>query len=112
MLTSLTVVPTTRVVIPSISPEPLPYVTYEALLRGRLIIASRIGGIPEQTRDYEGCFLFHPGDYRELSDLIEKVASIEREEAIEIGLRNRRLFLSRDHNGVNLRKFVSIIHSL
>jgi glycosyltransferase involved in cell wall biosynthesis len=100
------------VVIPSISPEPLPYVTYEALLRGRLVVGSQIGGIPEQTRNYEGCFLFHPGDFKELSDIIDRVVKIERKEAIEIGIRNRESFLSRDHNGANLHKLVEIIQGL
>jgi len=99
------------VIVPSICPEPLPYVIYEALLNGRLIIASRIGGIPEQTVGYSGCYLFTPGDYKELSNLIEYVSSIDREEALEIGLRNRSIFLNSNHNEKSLRDFIRIIEN-
>ncbi|MEM3602082.1 MAG: glycosyltransferase, partial [Candidatus Bathyarchaeia archaeon] len=59
------------VIFPSIWPEPLPYVVYEALLRGRLVIASSLGGIPEQVSNCPGTLLFKPGNFEKLADLIE-----------------------------------------
>ena len=63
------------VIIPSVWPEPLPYVVLEALLRGRLCIASKIGGIPEEVKDCKGVILCNPGEPLELMNAILEVKS-------------------------------------
>ena len=42
------------VIVPSIVAEPLPYIVSESILRGRAIIASDIGGIPELVNGCKG----------------------------------------------------------
>ena len=46
------------VIFPSICPEPAPYVVYEALLRGRLVVSSNIGGVPEQVANLPDVYSF------------------------------------------------------
>jgi glycosyltransferase involved in cell wall biosynthesis len=100
------------VIIPSVWSEPLPYVTYEALLKGRLVIASNIGGIPEQVLNYAGCFLFTPGKHLELADKIDHVSSMSREEVSEIGQRNRKMMLNQNINEKSLCSFLKILDDL
>jgi glycosyltransferase involved in cell wall biosynthesis len=100
------------IVVPSVSPEPLPYVVYEAMLKGRLVIASNIGGIPEQTNGYPGCFLFPPGNHGELANLMQHIASLDKSLVIELGHKNRNILLSKDQNNRSLRSFVRILDGL
>jgi glycosyltransferase involved in cell wall biosynthesis len=100
------------VIFPSICPEPSPYVIYEALLRGRIVIASNIGGIPEQVDNCPGCFLFSPGNHRELADLIQHVSFLNRNEASELGRQNRQVVLSKDQNENSLSNFIRIVENL
>jgi glycosyltransferase involved in cell wall biosynthesis len=50
--------------------EGFPMVVAEAMVAGKAVIASRIGGIPELVEDQVTGLLFEPGDVR---DLVEKV---------------------------------------
>jgi glycosyltransferase involved in cell wall biosynthesis len=75
---------------PSIWEEPLPYVIIESMLMGTLPIASRTGGVPEivegsPAQDY----LFEPGDEHGLTDKMEEVISLGKENVIEIGYKLR-----------------------
>ncbi len=99
------------VIFPSIWPEPLPYVVYEALLRGRIVIASSIGGVPEQVNNCPGTSLFTPGNFEELADSIEQVSSLNIEEIIDLGLRNRLEILNRRQNEAALKSFVKVMDS-
>jgi glycosyltransferase involved in cell wall biosynthesis len=99
------------VVVPSVCSEPLPYVVYEALLRGRLIVASRIGGIPEQVNGYSGCHLFSPGNFDELRDLLKYVLTIDREEMTKIGMDNRERLLGKNQNEKSVEKFIKVANS-
>ena len=58
------------VIVPSVWMEPLPYVVTEALINRRILIASRVGGIPEQVAGCKGTFLFDAGDYKQLAEKI------------------------------------------
>jgi hypothetical protein len=82
------------------------------MLRGRVVIASNVGGIPEQTNGYPGCFLFSQGNYRELSNLMQHVASLNKSLVIELGCKNRDTLLSKDQNNDSLKKFVRILDRL
>jgi len=99
---------TYAVIIPSIVAEPAPYVVNEALLRGRIIIASDIGGIPEQVEGFEGCYLFSPGDSSQLVSIIRDTLSISIDEAREIGYRNREKLLNKGQNDKMLETFEAL----
>ncbi len=62
-------------VLPSIRDEDFPNVILEAMALGKPVIASQLAGIPEQvSMDING-FLVEPGNARELSDAIGKLAA-------------------------------------
>ncbi len=53
-------------VVPSIWYENMPYVVLEALSRGKPVIATRLGGVPERIHDGENGWLFDAGDAKDL----------------------------------------------
>lgn len=53
-------------VAPSIWYENMPYVVLEALSRGKPVIATRLGGVPERIREGENGWLFEAGDSKDL----------------------------------------------
>jgi glycosyltransferase involved in cell wall biosynthesis len=63
------------VIFPSVWYENMPYAVLEAMARGKLIIASRIGGIPEVVRDHETGLLFELGDHRALAAMLDDVSA-------------------------------------
>ena len=62
------------VVVPSEGNENCSMVVLEAMAYGKPIIASRIGGIPEQVEDGKTGFLFEMGNVDELADKIMMLA--------------------------------------
>ena len=100
------------VIFPSICPEPYPYVVLEACLRGKILISSRIGGIPEQTQGLEGVRLVKPGDSNELTDAIDWVLSLNKTEAEEIGLKNRQEILKKLDNLTVLNQLIRVFQIL
>lgn len=58
------------VIIPSSWYENFPYVITESLQSGCLLLAARIGGIPERIRHGENGFLFEPCDPESLVSVI------------------------------------------
>jgi len=97
------------VVIPSICPEPLPYVVSEAILRGRMVIASEVGGIREQVEDCKGAFLFQAGNHERLAELIEYVYNLDKQAALNLGVKNREAFLKGFDNKRVLQAFKSML---
>jgi glycosyltransferase involved in cell wall biosynthesis len=59
----------TALVLPSRS-EGMGRVVVEALCRGRPVVATRVGGIPDLVRDGENGLLVEPGDTRALADAL------------------------------------------
>jgi glycogen synthase len=64
----------TALVLPSRS-EGMGRVVVEALCRGRLVVATRVGGIPDLVRDGENGLLVEPGDTRALADALIRISS-------------------------------------
>lgn len=100
------------VIVPSICPEPLPYVISEALLNKRLVIASRVGGIPEQVEGCPGAFLFNPGDYKQLAERIDVVKNLKNGTMAELGSRNKEILLKRFNNKRILRQFIILLEEV
>jgi glycosyltransferase involved in cell wall biosynthesis len=61
------------VVVPSIWNEPLPRVQVEAMACGSLVVASRVGGIPEAFPGQLASLLFEPGDAEGLARAVRRV---------------------------------------
>ncbi len=64
------------VVIPSIWYENMPLNMLESLARGKVVLASKIGGIPEIIRDAENGFLFTARDANNLAEKINLLNNI------------------------------------
>lgn len=100
------------VVVPSLWPEPWPYVVVEALIRGRFVIASRIGGIPEQVKGCKGVSLVDAGNAKMLEQAIIDVASLKREAITDLGSQNRETFRKRFSNDASLKHFATILENV
>jgi len=100
------------VIVPSIWQEPAPYVVYEALLRGRIVISSSVGGMPEQVNGYPGCFLFPPGDAGKLSELLEYVSSLDRFTVEELGCANRERLIKERQTETSTSSIIGVMSSL
>jgi glycosyltransferase involved in cell wall biosynthesis len=75
------------VIVPSTANEPLPYVVSESVLKGKLVIASDIGGIPELLTGLKGVELFDPlkkDSYIDLANKIEIINNYSKEYIGEI----------------------------
>jgi glycosyltransferase involved in cell wall biosynthesis len=99
------------VIVPSICPEPMPYVVTEAVLGRRLVIASHVGGIPEQVEGLDGAFLFQPGNHSELASLMAYLRDLPSDEKIDLGWKNRESFLKRYDEKRNLKHFVATLEN-
>jgi glycosyltransferase involved in cell wall biosynthesis len=97
------------VIVPSVWEEPLPYVVTEAMLGGKLLIASRIGGIPEQVAGCKGAFLFDAGDHERLIDRVLYVKNLDRETMNDLGLKNREQVMKQFSNEKILGNFIDLL---
>lgn len=68
------------VVVPSEWYENCPYALLQSLAKGKAVIASRIGGLPELIEDGKTGFLFEPGNETDLVQKIEKVMSMNEDQ--------------------------------
>jgi glycosyltransferase involved in cell wall biosynthesis len=100
------------VLVPSLWNEPWPYVVVEALVQGRFVIASKVGGIPEQVEGCKGAVLVNAGDYKALADSMMMAASLSREAIVDLGLKNKETFLKRFDNESTIKSFVKICDSI
>ena len=77
------------IVFPSVWPENMPLALLESLAQGKIIIASRVGGLPEIIKDKENGFLFKAGDIKELETTIKTVYELKPEDLKKIRFRAR-----------------------
>jgi glycosyltransferase involved in cell wall biosynthesis len=98
------------IVVPSIIPETWSYVVSEAILRGRIVVASKVGEIPRQLEGCQG-FLFSPGDYFDLANQMRAVKDLTMESVGEITVRNREIYLEKHNNENTFGKFVDVLES-
>lgn len=61
------------VIMPSLVPEAFGNTGIEAMSKGRPVIASRVGGIPEWLEDEKSGFLINPGNSNEIAEKIIKL---------------------------------------
>lgn len=66
------------IVIPSIWAENMPLNLLEAMSLGKIVIASKIGGLPEIIKDGENGLLFKPGDSLDLVRQINRLTNIDQ----------------------------------
>ncbi|MDP2943997.1 MAG: glycosyltransferase [bacterium] len=97
------------VVFPSIWPENMPLALLESLAQGKIIIASRVGGLPEIIKDKENGFLFKAGDIKELEAVIKAVRELkpEAKRNIELRARESARILDPDNHLVKILKIYS-----
>lgn len=68
------------IIVPSEWYENCPYALLQSLAKGKVVIASRIGGLPELIDDGNTGFLFEAGNADDLEQKIERVFSMKRDE--------------------------------
>lgn len=61
--------------LPSVWAENMPLVLLESLSMGKIVVASKTGGLPELIKDGESGFLFKNGDYSDLAEVIDSLNS-------------------------------------
>ncbi|PKM91395.1 hypothetical protein CVU82_02245 [Candidatus Falkowbacteria bacterium HGW-Falkowbacteria-1] len=59
--------------LPSVWAENMPLVLLESLSLGKIVIASKTGGLSELIEDKKSGFLFENGNYKDLSEVIDSV---------------------------------------
>lgn len=99
------------IALPSIAREDFPNVLLEAMSLGKAVIASRVGGIPEQVIDGATGVIVPPGAVWELSKAIEKLVS-DKELLREMG-RNGQIHYERHFTPeIALRRYMNLYRSL
>lgn len=73
------------VILPSIWYENMPYVLAESFGLGKVVIASRMGGITERIQDGVNGFLFTSGDVKELASKMMTIDTLSQDALQEIG---------------------------
>lgn len=65
------------VVIPSVWLENMPFVLLETLALGKVVIASRVGGLPELVEEGKNGFLFENKNVKELAEKIDQLGNYD-----------------------------------
>jgi len=100
------------IIIPSEWYENYPYAGLEAMAYGKPIIASRIGGIPEQVEDGVTGFLFEPFNENDLAEKIDLLNNLSKEEIAKMGRRARGKVEKVNDKETYLKKILEIYHDL
>ena len=100
------------IVIPSEWYENYPFSGLEAMAYGKPIIASRIGGIPEQVDDGVTGFLFEPFNEKDLARKVDMLNSLPAKEIEQMGHRARKKVETINDRNVYLKKMLEIYEEL
>jgi glycosyltransferase involved in cell wall biosynthesis len=100
------------VVVPSVAPEPSPYAAIEALLRGRILIASNVGGVYELVGHAPGAKLVPPNNVEALTDALDWALSMDRRDVIELGFKNREYAFKKFNSERSVRELIDIFNNV
>jgi len=89
-------------ILPSFS-EGLPQVVFEAMSRGIVVVASNVGGIPDQILNKVNGFLFDPGNENQFLKILNEIV-LNRIDLLEI--RKNALLFSKKYAFENQRDFI------
>ena len=96
------------VIIPSVWAENMPFVLLESLALGKVVIASRTGGLPELIENGTSGFLFENGN---ADDLANKIMALDSCDLESIGVAAKREVLDLTLEK-HYKKLLDIYHSL
>ena len=99
------------VVIPSIWHENFPYVMMEAFARGKAVIGSDKGGIPEYITDGENGFVFPSHDSQKLAKLIRNLFD-NPEKAVNMGLKAKEIADNEFTDEIFYSRLAEIYHEI
>jgi glycosyltransferase involved in cell wall biosynthesis len=92
--------------------EGMPNVAMEAMASGAIILASRVGGVPELITDGKTGFIFEPHDLGQIEKAIIKAINLPENEKQKIRINARRK-VEEDFNSWNFAvKYSELYHSL
>jgi glycosyltransferase involved in cell wall biosynthesis len=101
------------VVVPSLNPEPFPYALIEAMLCGKVVVASNSGGIPEIVDGAgAGAKLVKPEATDELAEALSFTLELGSEDAQRLGNKNRELVLHKFTNDTAVKSFIKVLDSV
>lgn len=100
------------VLVPSAFFETFGYVACEAFLRGRIVVASTAGGLPEVTEGCPGVFTIEAGDYRQLASQLTAIQSLSREKAVDLGEQNRAIITKKFADSTILTQITNLFAGL
>jgi glycosyltransferase involved in cell wall biosynthesis len=99
------------VVVPSVSYENLPLSILEAFARGKPVVASACGGIPELVEDGNTGFLFEPGDAESLAHALDSTLKDEPAR-VRMGKKARELVSGKYSPGYHYDRLMAIYGEL
>ncbi len=99
------------VIVPSLWPENFPYAVLEAQAANRAVVASRIGGIPEQIDDGVDGRLVPPDDVAALADAVRDLVT-HPQRALAMGRAGRRRVRETLRPGHHLRTLNTVYSNL
>lgn len=91
------------VLVPSTSPDPLPTTVIEGLAAARVVVAARIGGIPEMVNHGTNGILFEAGDVTDLASTLWRLIEAPCTERERLGRAAQEVYLNR-FSGASYRK--------
>jgi glycosyltransferase involved in cell wall biosynthesis len=100
------------IIIPSECYENYPYSGLEAMAYGKPIIASRIGGIPEQVEDGVTGFLIEPFNENDLAEKINLLNRLSKEEIEKMGRKAREKAEKDNNSDIYLKRITEIYEEL
>lgn len=98
-------------VLPSALREGCPLSVLEAMAMSKPVIATRLGGIPEEVSDNKSGILVPPKDSMALADAIMKLLS-DKNLAVDMGKEGRKIFEEKFSKEVMLKKLESLYDEL